>query len=126
MSVFHLKVNIVTDNQTIIDIVKAKIKNRTDAKLWQDDIEWVKETGVNSNGHLYLRGEVRYLNEADMNVTLDWLKSKAALYKSELSGPEGFAEGSYIVAHECIHKKIHENTNVAGEKCSPPGFEWYK
>ena len=126
MRVFHLKVNIVTDSQIIIDAVRAKIKSRTDAKLWQDDVGWVKATGVNSNGRLYLRGEVRYLNEADMNVTLDWLKSKAALYKSELIGPEGFAEGSYIIAHECIHKKIHENINEPGKKCSPPSFEWYK
>jgi hypothetical protein len=74
---------------------------------------------------LVLSGEVRYLDEADMNVTLDWMKAKAQLYKPSLIGPEGDERGSFVEAHTCDHRKSVDGTHAGGDKCTIV-FRWDK
>ena len=115
--IYGLQVRIVTDSQVLIDGIKDVVKPKAHTKLWQDDLAWLKETLIDSNGHLVLIAEVKYLSQVDRDVTLDWLKAQASSYKSLLIGPEGFEEGSLVIATDCIHKKVFEGTNVQGEHC---------
>ena len=115
--IYGLQVRIVTDSQTLIDGIKDKIKAKVNAKLWQDDLAWLKDTLTDSNGHLVLVAEVKYLSQVDRDVTLDWLKAQASSFKSLLIGPEGWEEGSLLIATDCIHRKVFEGTNVQGERC---------
>ena len=123
--IYGLQVRIVTDSQALIDGIKDKIKAKVNAKLWQDDLAWLKDTLTDSNGHLVLVAEVKYLSQVDRDVTLDWLKAQAASYKSLLIGPEGWEEGSLVIATDCIHKKVFEGTNVQGEHCVET-YRWSK
>ena len=123
--IYGLQVRIVTDSQALIDGIKDKVKAKVHAKLWQDDLSWRKETLTDTNGHLVLVAEVRYLSQADRDVTLDWLKAQASSYKSLLIGPEGWEEGSLVIATDCIHKKVFESTNIQGEECVET-YRWAK
>lgn len=120
-----ISVNIVTDNQTIIDTIKSKVKTKVNSKLWQGDLAWRKDTYTDDNGHLRLRGDVRYTNEADMNITLNWMKTNAATYKPQLIGPEGEEQGSFIEAHTCDHRKSVDGTLTPGDKCTIT-YRWDK
>lgn len=102
--VYCLRVHLVTDDQIVIDVVKAKVKSRTNAELWQGDVGWVKKTYTNGNDRLVLLGTMRFLNEADMTTALNWMKSKTSLYKSLLIGEEGMEDGSFVEAHTCDHR----------------------
>ena len=123
--IYGLQVRIVTDSQALIDGIKAKVKAKVHTKLWQDDLSWLKNTLTDSNGHLVLAAEVKYLSQVDRDVTLDWLKAQASSYKSLLIGPEGWEEGSLVIATDCIHKKVFEGTNVSGEHCVET-YRWAK
>lgn len=106
--VYCLRVVIVTSEQYIIDVVKAKVKARTVNELWRGDTSWKKKASTDSNGHLVLEGEMRFLNEADMTTALDWMKSKISTYKPLLIGVEGEfpneSAGSFIETHTCDHR----------------------
>lgn len=106
--VYCLSVRIVTDSQVVIDTIKAKVKARTANELWQGDTSWKKKTSIDTNDHLVLEGEMRFLAEADMNTALDWMKNKAATYKPLLIGTVGESPdeslGSFVEAHTCDHR----------------------
>ena len=123
--IYGLQVRIVTDSQALIDGIKDKIKAKIHIMLWQDDLSWLKNTLTDSNGHLVLVAEVKYLSQVDRDVTLDWLKAQASSYKSLLIGPEGWEEGSLLIATDCIHKKVFEGINVQGEHCIET-YRWNK
>ena len=123
--VYGLQVRIVTDNLALINGIKDVVKLKTHTKLWQDDLSWRKKILIDTNDHLVLVAEVKYLSQVDRDVTLDWLKAQATSYKSLLIGPEGWEEGSLVVATDCIHKKIFEGTNVQGEHCVET-YRWAK
>lgn len=125
--VYCLTVNFVVPGteQAAIDDLKSKVKTRTNAALWQGDVSWKKNTYTNSNGRLVLSAVVRYLNEADMDITLNWMKAKAATYSPLMIGPEGGEPGSYVEAHICDHKKSAEGTHSPGDKCTKT-YRWDK
>ena len=123
--IYGLQVRIVTDNLALINGIKDVVKSKTHTKLWQDDLSWRKKILIDTNDHLVLVAEVKYLSQVDRDVTLNWLKAQATSYKSLLIGPEGWEEGSLVVATDCIHKKILEGTNVQGEHCVET-YRWAK
>lgn len=101
-------------NQYIVDDLKTKINNKEDAKLWQGDTQWQRDTGIDSNGNNFLMASLRYEVEADMLTTLNWMKNKANIYKPDLLAPIGNERGSFVEAHSCNHKEVAESTPITG------------
>lgn len=123
--VYCLSVRIVTDSQSVIDAIEVKVKARTDAQLWQDDVDWAKMTYADSNGHLVLYGEMRFLEEAEMDTSLTWMKNETNTYEALLISAEGEEPGSYVEAHTCDHRKLFEGTHGAGDACTVT-YRWDK
>lgn len=105
---------VAPSNQHIIDDLITKINNKEDAKLWQGDTQWQRDTGLDSNGNSFLKASLRYELEADMITTLNWMKGKANIYKPHLLPPIEEVQGSFIEAHSCNHKEVAESTPITG------------
>lgn len=109
---YCLEAKIITNNPDIITVIKNKIPDRLDSKMWVDDYDIGEGTDADGNKMVYI--EVRFKLDADRQATLNWIKDKAQNVVGQLLA------GSYLSYHLCDHNEVVKNG------CSKPIILWSK